>query len=192
MEKAEKSKRKRTSRTKWMLWACAAAALLLVLVLTVMNGYYVKEQRDYGKQIALSEQQFRQLLDEDGRWQSSAEGEEQVAKRLCRRVGKCMKFTFRNDLPKMQGNCEGQAMVCSAVLNRAFEERGFRNCHAKPVIVQAYFYNINMNRLLCAVVPSKFTNFVVDHCVVKVHYSSGREAYLDPSICDGVFPIHKR
>ncbi len=192
MEQDEKNMHKPTSFRKLMLWACAVGALLLVLVLTVMNGYYVEEERDYGKVITLSEEQFRQIADGDGYLQSSDKDEKEVAKRLSKRVGKRMKFTFVNDLQNMQGNCEGQAMVCSAVINCAFKERGFKNCSAKPVIVQGYFYNINVNKLLCAVVPSKYESFVVNHCVVKVHYSSGEEEYLDPSICDGVFSIHKR
>ncbi len=192
MVKEEKSMQKHKSFTKWMLLACTVGAFLLVLILIVMNGYYVEEGRDYGKVFTLSEEQFRQIADGDDYWQSMDRSEAEVAKRLSKRVGKLMKFTFRNDLQNMQGNCEGQAMVCSAVINHAFKERGFLDCHAKPVIVQVYFYNINMNRLLCAIVPSKYKYFIVNHCVVKVHYSSGEEEYLDPSICDGAFSIQKK
>ncbi len=107
-------------------------------------------------------------------------------------VAKKMTFAYRNNLPKMEGNCEGQAMLCSAVLNKAFEELGFKNCYAEPVIGQVYFYNINMHNILTKIVPKKYKNFVVNHCVVKVHYDDGEERYYDPSIADGYMNINKK
>ncbi len=194
---------------KTIIWKIAIVCivifvLLVSLVRYVSGGYYFKEERKYEKQMAITTEQFKQIVDYDGLdyvdyWKGANErlydidvDVQFIAECTIDDVSRKMTFAYRNNLSEMKGNCEGQAMLCSAVLNKAFEELDFKDCYAEPVIGQVYFYNTNVHKILVKIVPKKYKNFVVNHCVVKVHYSNGEEKYYDPSICDGCWDINKK
>ncbi len=158
------------------------AALLYTAGVITGHNYTVMEERDYNNSTTLTATQIDKIFGDAYFTSSFWNDEAWVVQYVALSVADCMHYTMKNDLANMRGNCEGQAMVCSAAINYAFKKCGIEGCYAKPVIVQAYLYGINMNSVLSSVVPTKYRHFVKNHCVTKVHHSNGYEEYFDTSI----------
>ncbi len=176
-----------------------AGVILYIICVITGNNYSVVEERDYGRSVTLTPEQIDKIFKDIDlkefylNEQSAFYGDESwVINFVVDNVAKEMHFATKNDLPHMRGNCEGQAMVCSAAINYALRQCGISDCYAKPVIVQAYLYGINANKVLSAIVPAKDKHFVVNHCVVKVHHADGDEEYFDTSIPFGLTPKKRK
>ncbi len=179
--------------TKIFIGILAVIMLFVLFNIYVAFGITVAEEHDYyNSQLVVSVEQIQQVLDEDSYWKDPSNDERSITLHLCHLVEDKVHFTYKNDIQQWQGNCEGQAVLCSAILNAAYQQRGLENCYAKPVISQIYLYHTNLNELLYSIVPEKYKHFVVNHCVNKVHYSSGEEEYFDTTVLvRWLFPVER-
>ena len=87
-----------------------------------------------------------------------------------------------NDLDNGKANCVGYAILCSRICNYAFQANGMAY-RAKPVVGYVSLYGVNLCRLLQAIAPQRWKNFVKDHGFVELKRED-RTLFFDASLYD--------
>ncbi len=89
-----------------------------------------------------------------------------------------LSFAQKNDIAHRKANCVGYAKYTADVMNYAFKVNHI-NDYAKPVVGHVILGWTNLNKLLTAIVPKKYKNFIKDHDFVETS-----EYYFDPTLYD--------
>lgn len=85
-----------------------------------------------------------------------------------KRTAKMLRYTEKNRIADGKANCVGYAKVYSAICNVAFRANGSKST-AKPVVGDVTLFGISLCKVLRAMVPDRWKNFVKDHDFVEFH-----------------------
>jgi len=92
-------------------------------------------------------------------------------------------FSEKNNISDGKANCIGYARFCSDVCNYAFKYNGLSYV-SKPVVGIVYYFNIDLCKMLTAVVPERYKGFVKDHDFIEITSGSSTVFYFDPCLYD--------
>ena len=122
-----------------------------------------------------------QIKSQIGRECKSSKPEDFV-KYSMRLTADLLSFTEKNDLDNGKANCVGYAVMCSRICNYAFQVNGM-GYRARPVVGYVSLYGVNLCRLLQAIAPQRWKNFVKDHDFVELKLED-RTLFFDASLYD--------